>query len=673
LIKEWTAANHNVAALASAPSAGVAVDGGGNVYYVDRHVANSEIREWQAASGAVTTLVPSGLGAPAVYGLAVDGADNVYLADSFNHAIKELPHAFVDPTAKIEAMSAGTDALPVVLPATANLTGPFAPVSDSAWLTITGITNGVLSFAFTADASLTNRTAHITWLGQSIPVTQMPAYAVGATNLLEAPAAGRDSVVLSVRPMKDFPWVATANASWLHLSRANESGVGSTLVVFQFDGNRGPTRTGTITIAGQRLTVVQAGGTYVAANPLITLASSGLSHPSGVAVDDAGNVYVADAGDNAIKEWTPAGDALITLVSSGLKNPLGVAVDGAGNLYIADTGDNAVKKWTAAGNTLTTLVSSGLKNPVGVAVDDVGNVYIADAGNNAIKQWTAASNTVTSLVSSGLKNPMGVAVDGAGNLYIADVGHNAIKQWTAASHALTTLVAPDMATPNGVAVDGSGNVYFADGFNSAIDKWTAPSRTVTVEASLGLRDPTAVSVDASGNAYIVNLGNHALVEMPHAFVDPTAKTETALQGSDVLPMVLPATENLTGPFAPISHSAWLTLTGNSSGVVSFAFTTTTAKRTGSINLLGKTIMIIQTTKLPPVLKGLTVVGKSAFQLGFTENPGTPVTVLTTTNLSQPLANWKVLGTFTNDALGQYHFSDPSATNGGQHFYRVSSP
>jgi DNA-binding beta-propeller fold protein YncE len=116
----------------------------------------------------VTTLVGSGLCYP--QGVAVDGAGNVYIADTYNDAIKEVPRAFVDPTARMETAAAGSDALQVVLPATANLTGTFAPASSQCRLTISGVANGVVSFAFTA--TTTNRTAHITLLGQTIAVTQ---------------------------------------------------------------------------------------------------------------------------------------------------------------------------------------------------------------------------------------------------------------------------------------------------------------------------------------------------------------------------------------------------------------------------------------------------------------------------------------------------------------------
>jgi DNA-binding beta-propeller fold protein YncE len=162
--------NNNVTTLvASGLSSpyGVAVDGAGNVYIAD--TSHNAIKEWMPANNNVTTLVSTGLSHP--YGVAVDGAGNVYIADTYDNAIKELPHAFVDPTAKLEGLAAGNDALPVVLPATANLLIPFAPTSDQTWLTIAGITNGVVSFGFTANTGPA-RTAHISLLGQTISITQ---------------------------------------------------------------------------------------------------------------------------------------------------------------------------------------------------------------------------------------------------------------------------------------------------------------------------------------------------------------------------------------------------------------------------------------------------------------------------------------------------------------------
>jgi hypothetical protein len=121
-----------------------------------------------------------------------------------------------------------------------------------------------------------------------MPLLTLPAWSqtLGVTSRWEGPGEGGDSVVVSATGA----WSATANASWLHTAA---SGTGNGCAVFAFDANLGTTRTGTLTIARQTLTVTQAGATYVAANPVTTLVASGLNAPCGVAVDGAGNVIIA--------------------------------------------------------------------------------------------------------------------------------------------------------------------------------------------------------------------------------------------------------------------------------------------------------------------------------------------------------------------------------------------
>jgi len=246
---------------------GVAVDNAGNVYVADSYYYNSAIKKWTAATGTVTNLVSSGLNSP--NGLAVDGAGNVYIADFYNNAIEEVSRALVDPPPKTEPVTAGSNALPVVLPVTENLADLFAPTSDQPWLTITGVTNGVVSYAFTANASVA-RTAHLILLGTPIVINQAgPITAsLSTTNLTEAGEAGNDSVGLTVSSPV-YLWTAVANARSLHLSPANQSGIGSTTVVFTFDGNPGPLRTGTLTIAGQTLTITQATGNVLGTSALL--------------------------------------------------------------------------------------------------------------------------------------------------------------------------------------------------------------------------------------------------------------------------------------------------------------------------------------------------------------------------------------------------------------------
>jgi len=119
---------------------------------------------------------------------------------------------------------------------------------------------------------------------------------------------------------------------------------------------------------------------------------------------------------------------VITLVSSGLNVPRGIAVDAAGNVYIADTGNNAIKEWIAGSGAVITLVSSGLNAPRGLAVDVSGNVYIADSSDNAVKEWIATTGTVVALPLTGLSNPRGVAVDASGDVFVADTSNMAIKK-----------------------------------------------------------------------------------------------------------------------------------------------------------------------------------------------------------------------------------------------------
>jgi len=314
-------------------------------------------------------------------------AGDVCIADTANGAIKELPNAFVNPTVKLESFAAGSDALPVVLPATANLLPPCAPASDQSWLTFSGASNGMVAFSFLANTG-SRRTANISLLGHAIPVRQAAPFSLGVSALLVEPSAGTNSVVLAVSPGAGT-WMDAANASRLHLSQANQQGTGSTNVVFTYDANLGATRSNTLTIAAQTLTVTQAGSTYVAAQPVTTLVPSA-NYPQGVAVDASGNLYIADTGHNALKKWTAANNTVTTLVPSGLNQPDSVAVDGAGNVYIASEGNHAILKWTAANGLLSTLLSSGVSSPYGVAVDRTGNVYVADFGNHTIREMPCA-------------------------------------------------------------------------------------------------------------------------------------------------------------------------------------------------------------------------------------------------------------------------------------------
>jgi sugar lactone lactonase YvrE len=532
---------------------------------------------------------------------------------------------------------------------------PQAPSSQC----LTGMVDEVRVFTFAAGQFSTNDLL----FNQAVS-------ALGTTSLLEGPSAGSDSVTLAVSP-ESVVWSAEALDPWLHLSIQS---TGSTNVVFTFDANTGPTRTGTIIVAAQNLFVTQAGAAYVATGPVTTVVS-GLAYPYGVAVDGSGDLYIGDGGHNAVSEWIPASNTVSNLVSAGLNNPAGVAVDHAGNVYIADYQNHLVKKWIAANNTVVPLVSSGLNFPAGVAVDDIGNVYIADTGHNAIKKWSIIDSSVTTLVSSGLSSPSGLAVDVAGNLYIADSSNHAIKKWNAANSSVTTVLGSGLFYPNAVAVDCSGNVYIADTYNFRIVKWVASNGSVTQVPGWGGATFLGLAVDSMRNLYVSAQTANIVKEQPYIFVDPTSKFEGTNSGTDVLSTVLPPTANMSGAFSPTTDQPWLTIGTIANGGVSFSFTANTgATRTGHITLFGVSITVTQAGIIAqPYLSGAKLLGNGAFQFSFTNNPAGSFTVVTTTNLSLPLSQWTVAGVPTNISPGLYQFTSGPGTNGPRRFYSVRSP
>ena len=146
-----------------------------------------------------------------------------------------------------------------------------------------------------------------------------------------------------------------------------------------------------------------------------------LNHPGGVAADSSGNIFIADTGNGAIRRVGP--DGMITRLLGGFTDPTGVAVDAAGSIYIAD-GDSVFK--SGPGGNMTRL-GSEWNVPWAVVVDAAGDVYAADSHAYRVQKVSPDGSGI-SFPGTGLGIPLGVALDAAENLYIADAGNNRIQR-----------------------------------------------------------------------------------------------------------------------------------------------------------------------------------------------------------------------------------------------------
>jgi sugar lactone lactonase YvrE len=298
------------------------------------------------------------------------------------------------------------------------------------------------------------------------------------------------------------------------------------------------------------------------------------SFPGSVRTDSSGNVYVADSYNDTIRKVTPAG--VVTLVagtpgtSGSTDGPVatalfnataGVAVDSSGDLFVADDGNNEIREISAAGVVTTIAGKAGspgtvngtgstarFADPQNLAIDSSGNLYVADGNGNTIRK-VAPGGVVTTLAGSGtsgssdgtgtaaqFNDPTGVTVDPQGNVYVADYGNSTIRMITPSGVVTTLAGVPRRTgsadgtgatarfyTPSGIGIDGFGNLYVADSGNDTIREVTQGGVVTTIAGSPGIPEnidgpasaarfdtPGDVAVDPSGIVYVADSENDTI-------------------------------------------------------------------------------------------------------------------------------------------------------------------
>ena len=469
---------------------GITVDAAGNLYVAD--TLNNSIRKISPA-GVVSTLagmagqfgIDDDTGAAARFnfpgGIIVDSAGTLYVADTVNHAIREVSAAGIVTTL------AGEKGLP------GSADGLYPDVRFNL---PQGITVDAAGNKYVADTS--NSTIRmISPAGQVTKVAGRTELRNGQTVGLIGSDDGDVATALFNQP---FGITRDASGNLYIADTFNHT-------IRKID----PAMTVT-TLAGMAEQFGSTDGNG---------ADARFKSPTGITADAAGNLYVADSDNkNTIRKINPAG--VVTTIAGkanpsvggaiGLVNePFGIVADSAGNLYLADSDESTIRKISATGAVTTVAGSAGLtgsndgtgsaarfNHPEGITIDTQGNLYVVDTSNHTVRKITP-TGVVTTLAAQ-FNAPSGIAADGAGNLFVADTANHTIRKIDGSGIVATlagTAGVPGSAdgkglaarfhSPIGITIDATGNLYVADRDNHAVRKITPDSEVTTLAGTSGGR------------------------------------------------------------------------------------------------------------------------------------------------------------------------------------------
>ena len=469
---------------------GIASDGANRVYIANYY--NGQILQvtLQSGGGLSTVVFSSAFEGPK--GLAVDSQGNVYVADALSYKVSEIPAGggtptvvggfgnpygvAVDNAGDIFVADTGNDRAVEVQTRSVNFgeinlcpAGGSAPSPCSQTIT--------LNYNVTSPADLK--------VGG--------VYTSGAPNLDFTPGAGSTCGSITTGT------TCTANVTFTPVS------TGLRLGAIQITNDSGSV------LATTYLRGIGAGPQMAYSSGTQTTVGTGIAYPVGIAMDGAGDVFIADdTNEEVIK--VPVGGGTQTTVGSGLKYPTAIAVDGAGDIFIADPSNQRIVEVPAGGGAQTT-VGTGFEGPDGVAVDGAGNVFVADDALNNVVEVPAGGGAQRT-IASGLNDPARLAVDGTGNVFIVDGGNKRVVE-APAGGGTPIAVGAGLSQPVGVSVDAAGDVFIADSGNDTVVEVTAGGGTQTTVGT-GFFVPEGVFVGSTGDVYIADIAGHQVLKLPRS-------------------------------------------------------------------------------------------------------------------------------------------------------------
>ncbi len=249
--------------------------------------------------------------------------------------------------------------------------------------------------------------------------------------------------------------------------------------------------------------------------------ASGFDEPVGLAVNAAGNLYVANTSNGTVDKVTPTGE--INIIASGFDDPYGLAFDAAGNVFVSTAGDGKVFKVTPAG--LVTTFATGFDDPFSLAFDAAGNLYVADLSSSTVSEVTPAGTVST--FASGFDVPDGLAFDAAGKLFVANAGNGTVS--VVNPTGVVSPFASGFNEPVGLAFDAAGDLYVANANNDTVSE-VNPAGAINTLAS-GFNNPEGLALDG-GRLYVVNHGDNTLSQVTDAVTVPFTLGGTAVSGKD---------------------------------------------------------------------------------------------------------------------------------------------